>query len=274
MTSTDARPDFEAVKDRQRTGWETGDYPRVGNTLTIMAEELVEAADVRAGERVLDVACGQGNAALAAARRFAVATGVDYARNLLDQGRRRAEVESLPVTFLEGDAERLPVPDASFDLTVSTVGVMFAPDHQAAADELVRVTAPGGRIALASWTPAGMIGQLFKTVGTWAPPPPGVRPPALWGTREHLAELFGDSVAWTHVERRVFTFRYHSPAHFSEWFREFYGPITRIAGTLSADDLTRFADDLADVARQFNRADDGTLAGTAEYLQAVGVRRG
>lgn len=274
MTSTDARPDFEAVKDRQRTGWETGDYPRVGNTLTIMAEELVEAADVRAGERVLDVACGQGNAALAAARRFAVATGVDYARNLLDQGRRRAEVENLPVTFLEGDAERLPVPDGSFDLTVSTVGVMFAPDHQAAAGELVRVTAPAGRIALASWTPAGMIGQLFKTVGAWAPPPPGVRPPALWGTPEHLAELFGDSVGWAHLERRVYTFRYHSPAHFSAWFREFYGPITRIAGTLAGDDLTRFSDDLADVARQFNRAEDGTLAGTAEYLQAVGVRRG
>jgi ubiquinone/menaquinone biosynthesis C-methylase UbiE len=274
MTTTDTPPDFAAVKAKQRTGWETGDYPRVGNTLTIMAEELVEAADVHAGERVLDVACGQGNAALAAARRFADATGVDYARNLLDQGRRRAEVENLPVTFLEGDAEHLPVPDASFDLTVSTVGVMFAPDHQLAADELVRVTAPGGRIALASWTPPGMIGQLFKTVGSWAPPPAGVRPPALWGTPEHLRELFGDRVEWTGLETRVYTFRYHSPAHFSEWFRDFYGPITRIAGTLSGDDLTRFSDDLADVARQFNRADDGTLAGTAEYLQAVGVRRG
>jgi ubiquinone/menaquinone biosynthesis C-methylase UbiE len=273
MTSTTTPPDFTAIKSTQRAGWETGDYPRVGNTLTIMAEELVEAADVRAGERVLDVACGQGNAALAAARRFAVATGVDYARNLIEQARRRAEVENLAVTFLEGDAEDLPVPDASSDLTVSTVGAMFAPDHQRTADELVRVTAPGGRIALASWTPSGMIGQLFKTVGTWAPPPAGVRPPALWGTPEHLAELFGDRVEWTRLETRTYTFRYHSPAHFSEWFREFYGPITRLAGTLSGDDLLRFADDLADVTRGFNRATDGTLAGAAEYLQAVGVRR-
>jgi ubiquinone/menaquinone biosynthesis C-methylase UbiE len=273
MSGTTITPDFATIKTAQRAGWETGDYPRVGNTLTIMAEDLVEAADVRAGERVLDVACGQGNVAIAAARRFADATGVDYARNLVVQGRERAAVENLNVTFLEGDAEDLPVPDESFELTASTVGVMFAPDHQKAADELVRVTAPGGRIALASWTPSGMIGQMFKTVGTWAPPPAGVRPPALWGTPEHLAELFGDRVEWTALTKRTYTFRYHSAAHFSEWFRQYYGPITRLAGTLTGDDLVRFSDDLADVARQFNRADDGTLCGVAEYLEAVGVRR-
>jgi ubiquinone/menaquinone biosynthesis C-methylase UbiE len=273
MSSATTTPDFEAIKTTQRAGWETGDYTRVGNTLQIIAEQLVEAADVRAGQRVLDVACGQGNAALAAARRFADATGVDYARNLLAIGRERATVENLPVTFLEGDAEQLPVPDASADLTVSTVGVMFAPDHRRAADELVRVTAPGGKIALASWTPSGMIGQLFKAIGSWAPPPAGVTPPALWGTPEHLAELFGDRVEWVALEKRIFTFRYHSAAHFSEWFRQYYGPVTRLAGTLSGEDLARFADDLADVARQFNRADDGTLAGAAEYLEAVGVVR-
>jgi ubiquinone/menaquinone biosynthesis C-methylase UbiE len=272
-TTTTTTPDYTAIKTLQRAGWETGDYTRVGNTLQIIAEQLVEAADVRAGQRVLDVGCGQGNAALAAARRFADAVGVDYARNLLALGRERAAAENLPVTFLEGDAEQLPVPDASADLTVSTVGVMFAPDHQRAADELVRVTAPGGKIAHASWTPTGMIGQLFKTVGSWAPPPAGVRSPTLWGTPEHLAELFGDRVEWISLEKRIFTFRYHSPAHFSEWFRQYYGPITRLAGTLSGEDLTRFADDIADVARQFNRADDGTLAGAAEYLEAVGVRR-
>src|SRR5262245_53903781 len=192
MTTTAV--DFEAIKAKQRAGWEAGDYPRVGNTLQIIAELLVEAADVRAGQRAIDVACGQGNAALAAARRFAESTGVDYAPNLLAQGRERAMAEQLPVTFIEGDAEKLPVPDQSFELALSTVGVMFAPNHQRAADELVRVTAPGGKIALASWTPAGMVGQLFKTVSTWAPPPAGVQSPTLWGTEAHLYELFGDRV--------------------------------------------------------------------------------
>lgn len=265
--------DFEAIKNTQRAGWETGDYPRVGNTLQIMAEQLVEAADIRAGQRALDVACGQGNAALAAARRFAEATGVDYAPNLLTQGRERAAAEHLPVTFTEGDAEQLPVPDDHFDLTLSTVGVMFAPNHQQAADELIRVTAPGGKIALASWTPTGMVGQMFKTVAKWAPPPDGVRPPTLWGTQEHLAALFGEQVEWVSLTNRDYMFRYHSPEHFSAWFREFYGPITRLSGTLSGADLDRFAADLADVPRQFNTATDGTVVAPSEYLEAVGVRR-
>ena len=270
---TTATIDFAAIKEKQRAAWETGNYTRVGNTLQIIAELLVEASDVRAGQRVLDVACGQGNAALAAARRFAVATGVDYATNLLAQGRERAEAEHLPVTFLEGDAEELPIPDASFDQVLSTVGVMFAPDHQRAADELVRVTAPGGRIAMASWTPDGMVGHMFKLVGRWAPPPAGVRPAVLWGTPEHLADLFGDRVEWTSLTTRTYDFRYRSPEHFSEWFREYYGPITRLAGTLPAADLEHFAAELADVARQFNRADDGTCVAPSTYLEAVGVRR-
>jgi ubiquinone/menaquinone biosynthesis C-methylase UbiE len=266
--------DFEAIKKNQRAAWETGDYARVGNTLQIIAELLVEAADVRAGQRVLDVACGQGNAAMAAARRFARATGVDYAVNLLEQGRERAAVEHLDVTFKEGDAEALPVPNSAFDVTLSTLGVMFAPNHQRAADELVRVTKPGGTIGLASWTPQGMVGSLFKTVGSWAPPPAGVQPAVLWGTREHLVELFGDRVEWIALDKRTYVFRYHSSAHFSQWFREYYGPITRLAGTLSGDDLDRFADDLAAVAQQYNRADDGTVAAPSEYLEAVGIRRG
>jgi ubiquinone/menaquinone biosynthesis C-methylase UbiE len=223
---------------------------------------------------VLDVACGQGNAALAAARRFARATGVDYATNLLAQGRERAAAEHLDVAFEAGDAEALPFDDASFDLSLSTVGVMFAPNQQRAADELVRVTAPGGRIALAAWTPTGMIGQMFRVVSGFAPPLPGVRPPALWGTPEHLDELFGDRVGWTARTVRTYVFRYHSAQHFSQWFRDFYGPITRLAGTLAEADRARFAADLADVAARFNRADDGTLAAHAEYLEAVGVRRG
>jgi ubiquinone/menaquinone biosynthesis C-methylase UbiE len=270
----DTRVDFDAIKKGQRAGWETGDYPRVGNTLQIMAELLAEAADVRAGQRVLDVACGQGNAAIAAARRFADATGVDYATSLLTQGRERAAAEHLEVTFTDGDAERLPLPDGVFDAVLSTVGVMFAPDHQRAADELVRVTRPGGTIALASWTPAGMVGHLFKTVGKWAPPPAGVEPPVLWGTEDHLIGLFGDRVRWTSLVARDYVFRYHSPGHFSQWFRCYYGPITRLAGTLTGPEADAFAADLADVARQFNRAADGTVVAPSQYLEAVGVRRG
>ena len=270
---TTATIDYAAIKDKQRAGWEAGDYTRVGNTLQIMAELLVEAADIRAGQRTLDVASGQGNAAIATALRFAEATGVDYATNLLAKGRDRAAAEQVSVTFVEGDAEQLPFPDASFDVALSTVGVMFAPNQQRAADELVRVTAPGGRIALASWTPTSLVGQMFKVIGKWAPPPAGVRSPMLWGTSEHLTELFGDRVEWTSLTTREYVFRYRTPEHFSQWFRDFYGPITRLAGTLSESDRETFAQELADVARKFNRATDGTCVAGSEYLEAVGVRR-
>ena len=264
--------DFGAIKARQRMGWETGDYPRVGNTLQPMAEYLVEAAEVRAGQRVLDVACGQGNAAIAAARRFADVTGVDYATNLLAQGRERAEAEHVPVTFTEGDAEQLPFPEADFDTVLSTVGVMFAPNQERAAAELVRVTRPGGTIALTSWTPDGLVGVLFKTLAKYAPPPAGVRSPLLWGTEARLADLFGDQVEWT-VTKRTFDFVYRSPGHYSEWFRLYFGPITLLAGTLDDGQRAQFAADLADVPRQFNRAGDGTVLAAGEYLEAIGVRR-
>lgn len=265
--------DFEAIKARQRTAWEDGDYPRVGNTLQSIAERLVETVELRAGQRVLDVACGQGNAAIAGARRFAEATGVDYATNLLAQGRERAETEHLDVTFTEGDAEQLPFPDGTFDTTLSTVGVMFAPDQYRAAAELVRVTRAGGKIALANWTPEGLVGLLFKTIGKYAPPPAGVKSPMLWGTEGRLADLFGDKIEWVSLTRRTFDFCYRSPEHFSEWFRLYYGPITRLAGTLDEGLRAQFTADLADVPRPFNRADDGTVLAAGEYLEAIGVRR-
>lgn len=268
-----ATVDYEALKQRQRTAWETGDYPRVGNTLQIIAERLVESADVHAGQRVLDVACGQGNVAIAAARRFAESTGIDFATNLLAQGRERAEAEHVAVTFTEADAERLPFPEGCFDASLSTVGVMFAPDQQRAAAELVRVTRVGGKIGLASWTPAGLVGVLFKTIGNYAPPPAGVSSPMLWGTEDRLAELFGDRVEWTSLRKRTFDFCYRSPEHFSEWFRRYYGPITRVADALDDDTRVRFAADLTEVPGQFNRADDGTVLASGEYLEAVGVRR-
>ena len=272
-TTTTTTTDFTAVKKAQRAGWETGDYTRVGNTLQLMAELLVEAADVRAGEAVLDVACGQGNAAIAAAARFAEATGVDYAVPLLDQGRERARVQHFDVEFVEGDAEALPFDDASYDAVLSTVGVMFAPDHRRAAAELVRVTRPGGRIALACWSPDGMVGEMFRTVSRWAPPPAGVQPATLWGTPEHLADIFGDAVEWTSLTPRDYVFRYRSAEHFSEWFRQYYGPITRLAGTLSGADAERFAAELADVPRGFDRSGGGSLVAPGRYLEAVGVRR-
>lgn len=272
MTQTEA-VDFEAIKERQRKGWEAGDYPRVGNTLQLIAERLVEAADVRSGQNVLDVACGQGNAAIAAARRFTESTGVDYAANLLAQGRERAEAEHVSVTFTEGDAERLPFPAGAYDAALSTLGVMFAPDQERAAAELMRVTRKGGKIALANWTPDGLVGSLFKIIGKYGPPPAGIKSPMLWGTESRLAELFGDTVRWTSLTKRTFDFCYYSPEHFSEWFRMYYGPITRLAGTLDEGASAQFAADLADVARQFNRADDGTVLAPGEYLEAVGVRR-
>ncbi|MCK2215565.1 methyltransferase domain-containing protein [Actinomadura sp. ATCC 31491] len=264
---------LQAVKERQRTAWESGDYARVGVMLQAMAERLVEAAGVRAGQRLLDVACGQGNAAIAGARRFADATGVDYVAGLLEQGRRRAAAERLEVTFTEGDAEALPFPDAGFDVVLSTVGVMFAPDQPRAAAELLRVTRPGGRIALASWTPDGMIGSLFRTIGAYAPPPPQVRSPMLWGTRERLAELFGDDVEWTALTTRTFDFAFRSPGHFTDWMMAYYGPIHRLAGTLDPAARERFAADLAEVPVTFDRGGDGTMLAAGEYLEAVGVRR-
>jgi ubiquinone/menaquinone biosynthesis C-methylase UbiE len=265
--------DFAAIKERQRMGWEAGDYPRVGNSLQLIAERLVEAAGVQAGQRVLDVACGPGNAAIAAARRFAESTGVDYAANLLAQGRERAAAEHVSVTFAEGDAEALPWPAGAFEVTLSTVGVMFAPDQERAAAELVRVTRNGGKIALASWTPDGLVGFLFKTIGKYGPPPPGVKSPMLWGTGSRLAELFGDKVQWTSLTKRTFDFCYHSPEHFAEWLRLYYGPITRLAGTLGEVARAQLGADLADVARQFDAADDGTVLAPGEYLEAVGMRR-
>lgn len=269
MTTT---VDYQAIKQQQRIGWQTGNYARVGNTLQIMAELLVEAADVHAGERALDVACGQGNGAIAAALRFAEATGVDYALNLLEQARQRAAVQNLEIDFVEGDAEALPFPSASFDLALSIVGVMFAPHQQQAADELVRVVRPGGRIALASWTPDGMVGHLFKIVGKYAPPPAGVSPGVLWGTPDHLSTLFGDRVTWTSSVVRPYVFRFRTPQHYAEYLCEYYGPTARLSAGLDEARRTQFHQDLADLISGFNQATDGTVAAPADYLEVVGIR--
>jgi SAM-dependent methyltransferase len=219
-----ASPDFEAIKKKQQATWASGDFAVIGTTLQIVGELLAEAADIRAGERVLDVAAGNGNVTLAAARRFAEVTSTDYVPALLDKSAVRAKAEGLNVTYRVADVEQLPFPDQSFDAVVSTYGVMFAPNHARSASEMMRVVRPGGRIGLASWTPEGFIGKLFKVVGSFVPPPAGVKSPVLWGTEAHLQDLFGKDASAIRSERRDFNYRYHSAEHFILIFRDFYGP--------------------------------------------------
>src|SRR5215207_6978203 len=214
MITTQPQVDLTAVKSRQQATWSSGDYAVIGTTLTITGELLCEAVDLRPGQRVLDVAAGNGNATLAAARRWADVTSTDYVPALLERGRTRAAAEGLPVIFQHADAEDLPFADGSFDVVLSVFGVMFTPNQEQAAQELLRVCRPGGKIGLANWTPDGFIGHVFRTIGKYVPPPPGVKPPSLWGTEQRLHELFGDGIADLTVNRRMFVFRYRSAALF------------------------------------------------------------
>jgi SAM-dependent methyltransferase len=260
--------DFSAIKGRQQAAWGSGDYAIVGTTLQIVGETLCEAVDLRAGQRVLDVAAGNGNATLAAARRFAEVVSTDYVGALLEHGSRRAEAERLPVAFREADAEALPFADASFDVVLSTFGVMFAPNQAQAARELKRVCRPRGRIGLANWTPGSFIGQLFKTIGQYVPPPPGVKSPALWGDRVHLEALFGPGVTIA-AASRAFAFRYRSAEHWIAIFRNYYGPVVKAFAAI--DQLARIAleTDLHLLIDRFNVADDGTMVVPSEYLEIV-----
>jgi len=211
MLATQLPFDLTAVKSRQQATWSSGDYAVIGTTLAITGELLCEAVELRPGQRVLDVAAGNGNATLAAARRWADVTSTDYVAALLERGRAKAAAERLPVTFREADAEDLPFADRAFDVVLSVFGVMFTPNQEQAAHELLRVCRPGGKIGLANWTPDGFIGHVFRTIGTYVPPPAGVKPPARWGTKERLDELFGDGIAQLTIKRRMFVFRYRSP---------------------------------------------------------------
>ncbi len=267
-----ARPDLAAIKARQQSTWSAGDYSVVGTTLQIVGETLCETADVSAGDHVLDVACGNGNAALAAARRYAVVTGVDYVPALLARARERAAAEGLALDLREADAEALPFEDGAFDVVLSTFGVMFTPDQARAAAELARVCRAGGRIALACWTPDGFVGRVFRTMARHVPPPPGLRPPAEWGTEPRLAELFGPAARRIRAEERDFVFRYRSPAHWIEVFRTWYGPIQRAFEALPPDGAAALERDLAALLEQGNEAKDGTLAVPSAYLEAVVTR--
>jgi len=271
-TSTPA-VDLAAVKNKQHLAWSAGDYAVVGTTLQIVGESLCEALDLRAGERVLDVAAGNGNATLAAARRWCDVVSTDYVPTLLERGRARASAEGLPVQFEQADAESLPYTDHSFDVVLSTFGVMFTPDQEKAAAEMARTCKPGGRIGLANWTPTSFIGELFKLIGKYLPPAAGVKSPALWGTEARLRELFGARLDTIAIERRNFVFRYRNAAHWLEVFRTFYGPMHKAFGALDAEKQEALAADLIALAERFNRATDGTLVAPSEYLEVVIQRK-
>jgi len=260
-----------SIKTRQQATWASGDFAVIGTTLQIVGELLCEAADVCGGERVLDVAAGNGNATLAAARRFAQVTSTDYVPALLDAGRRRADAERLAVTFEVADAEALPYPDASFDVVLSTFGVMFTAAQEQAAGELRRVCRPGGRIGLACWTPTGFLGDLFKVVGKHVPPMPGVRSPLLWGTEAHIRTLFEDATSIKPTLRQ-FVFRYRSAEHFVEVFRAFYGPVHKAFASLDAERQAGLDADLVSLLRHANRGGGSGLVVPAEYMETVITR--
>jgi SAM-dependent methyltransferase len=266
-------PDLATIKGRQQKAWSSGDYGKVGVTLTSMAELLAEAADLQPGQRVLDVASGNGNASLAAARRFSEVTAIDYVPMLLEEGRQRAQAEGLSVDFREGDAEDLSFEDASFDAVISTLGVMFAPDQQKAAAELLRVVRPGGTIALASWVPDGYIGGLFKTIGRYVPPPAGIKPPFRWGTEEGLDELLGGGIGSLQTRRRTFVWRFPSARHHVEFMREYYGPLNKAFGALDEVGQDALEQDLISLAERYNSAENGTAVLNADYLEVVATRR-
>jgi len=264
---------FAAIKQRQQATWASGDFAVVGTTLQIVGESLAEFADVRAGERVLDVAAGNGNATLAAARRFADVTSTDYVPALLDKGRARAAAEGLAVRFQEADVEDLPFPDGSFDVVLSTFGAMFAPDQRKTASEMLRVVRSGGRIGMANWTPEGFIGRLFRVIGRHLPPPAGLASPALWGKEAHVAELAGAQVAQIRAERRMFNFRYRSAAHWIQVFRDFYGPTHKAFQALAGSAQAALERDLVALLEEFNVAGNASLVVPGEYLEIVITKR-
>jgi SAM-dependent methyltransferase len=268
-----ANVDFNAIKQRQQATWASGDFAIIGTTLQIVGELLAEAVDVRAGEAVLDVAAGNGNATLAAARRFARVTSTDYVSHLLEKGAARAKAEGLEVQFKVADAEALPFDAGSFDVVLSTFGAMFTPEHHKAAHELMRVVRSGGRIGMANWTPEGFIGQLFRVIGAYVPPPAGMKSPALWGSEPRIVELFGPEAIDIRCVRRDFNFRYRSAAHWIEVFRNFYGPTHKAYAALDPARQANLTADITALLEGLNVAGSSSLVVPGEYLEVVITRK-
>ncbi|MGB9040984.1 MAG: class I SAM-dependent methyltransferase [Pseudolabrys sp.] len=265
--------DLAVIKARQKSAWSSGDYAIVGTTLQIVGEELCEALDLSSGSKVLDVAAGNGMVSLAAARRWCDVISTDYVPSLLERGRARASAEGLSIEFKEADAEALPFGDGAFDAVLSTFGVMFTPNQDKAAAELLRVCKSGGQIGLTNWTPDGFIGQMFKTIGKHLPPPAAAKSPLLWGTRAHLTEMFEPKAAWIKTESRHFNFRYRSAQHFLDVFRTYYGPMLKAFSALETPQQNRLERDLYDLIARMNRAEDGTMVVPSEYLEVVIMKR-
>jgi len=265
--------DLEALKARQQAAWSSGDYALIGTTLQIVGEDLCEALDLHSGQKVLDVAAGNGNVTLAAARRWCDVTSTDYVPTLLERGRIRAQAEGWAIDFKEADAEALPFADASFDAVVSTFGVMFTPNQDQAAAELLRVCKSGGKIGLANWTPEGFIGQLFKTLGQHMPPPAGVKSPALWGTRARLTEMFGAQASSIETLPRNFMFRYRSAQHWMDVFKTYYGPLLKTFAALQPAAQQALHDDIIALIARMNRSGDATMVLPSEYLEVVVTKR-
>jgi len=268
-----APADLATVKTRQQGAWSSGDYAVVGTTLQIVGEQLCEALDLRPGQRVLDVAAGNGNVTLAAARRWGKVVSTDFVPALLERGRERAAAERLDIEFRPADAEALPFGDATFDVVVSTFGVMFTADQERAASELIRVCKPGGKIGLANWTPDSFIGQVFKTIAKHLPPPAGVKSPALWGTDARIGEMFGRQAAAIEIERRSFAFRYYSAEHWLDVFKTYYGPLLKAFAALEPRAQSALAGDLIALVGRLNRSGDDTMVVPSDYLEIVITRR-
>jgi len=262
-------PDYEAIKTRQQATWASGDFGQIGTRLQIVGESLCEAVDLRSTDKVLDVAAGNGNASLAAARRFADVTATDFVPGLLDQAKRRAEADGLPLRTQVADAENLPFEDGEFDVVLSTYGVMFSPDQKRAAEELVRVTKPGGRIGLANWTPEGFIGQLFRVIGRFVPPPAGLKSPAAWGDETRLVELFGPRARDIRSERKQYVFRFLSAEHWIEVFRSYYGPTLKAFSALDEAGRRALQEALADLLGTYDRGGRRGLVVPGDYLEVV-----
>ncbi|MFL6071502.1 MAG: class I SAM-dependent methyltransferase [Actinomycetes bacterium] len=270
MTASPIAPDYTAIKTKQQQTWASGDFSVIASRIVLTSERLAEAADLRAGSHVLDVACGSGNAAIAAARHGTRVVGVDYVPALLEDGRVRAEAEGLDVEFRLGDAEDLPAEANSFDAVLSVYGTMFAPDHERTASEILRVARPGATVALASWTPTGFIGEMFNVISSHVPPPAGVKSPMLWGTEDHLKDLFGPGVS--DIDSTVLTqsFRYTSADDFVESFRRWYGPTHKAFAALDAEGQLKLHADLVHLAQRWDQnRDGGSITIQAEYLQSV-----
>ena len=269
QVQADPVPDLAALKTRQQAAWSSGNYAIVGSTLQIVGEDLCEALDLKSGSRVLDVAAGNGMASLAAARRWCDVTSTDYVPALLERGQARATAEGMEIEFREADAENLPFDDNSFDAVLSTFGVMFTPNQERAAAELIRVCKPKGRIGLANWTPDGFIGQVFKTLGKHVPPVAGTRSPAVWGTSARLHDMFDAGARSIRTESRLFKFRYRSPSHFLDVFKTYYGPVLKAFAALDPAKQEDLHNDLHALIVRMNRSGDGTMVVPSEYLEVV-----